>query len=300
MRTGAAPGERDLEGGVGFLRGGARPPVEEVIAFIDAHRDRFSGRADRVGCRADRTVLQIAPSTYYAAKKRPPSARAVRDERAERRRSRRVYDENLFVYGADKVWAQLNTRGHPRGALHRRAADARPGLVGAAGGAGRGCVTTDRDDRLDRPADLVDRQFTAPAPNRLWVADLTYVKTHSGWVYVAFIIDVYSRMVVGWQASTVAALRPRDRRAGDGHLEPPTRRRRPRPGSSITATAACNISRSATPNGSPTNDIVASVGSKGDSYDNALAEIVQRALQVGADLPRKAHGAASTTSSSPP
>ena len=61
--------------------------------------------------------------------------------------------------------------------------------------------TTVGDDTLDRPADLVDRKFTAPAPNRLWVADLTYVKTHSGWVYVAFIVDVFSRMVVGWQAS---------------------------------------------------------------------------------------------------
>ena len=61
--------------------------------------------------------------------------------------------------------------------------------------------TTEGDDRLDRPADLVERQFRAPAPNRLWVADLTYVKTHSGWVYVAFIIDVFSRMIVGWQAS---------------------------------------------------------------------------------------------------
>ena len=68
-------------------------------------------------------------------------------------------------------------------------------------------VTTDGDDGFDRPADLVDRQFAAPAPNRLWVADLTYVKTHAGWVYVAFIIDVFSRMVVGWQASRVAARR---------------------------------------------------------------------------------------------
>jgi len=62
-------------------------------------------------------------------------------------------------------------------------------------------LTTKSDDRLDRPADLVARRFRAPAPNRLWVADLTYVKTHSGWVYVAFIVDVFSRMVVGWQAS---------------------------------------------------------------------------------------------------
>ena len=125
----------------------------------------------------------------------------------------------------------------------------------------------------DRPADLVDREFTAPAPNRLWVADITYVKTHSGWVYVAFVIDVYSRMVVGWQASTVAAIATsRSTRwrwpcgTVNAHGTDLVRR------SSITPTAACNTSAIRYAERLADNDIVASVGSKGDSYDNALAE----------------------------
>ncbi len=88
---------------------------------------------------------------------------------------------------------------------------------------GKTVRTTFGDEATERPADLVDRQFRAPAPNRLWVADLTYVKTHSGWVYVAFIIDVFSRSVVGWQASPIAAHRTGLGRARDGAVGPPRR-----------------------------------------------------------------------------
>jgi putative transposase len=187
----------DLESGVGFLRGGARPPVQEVIAFIDEHRSRFGVEPI---CRVLREHdCGIAPNTYWVAKKRPPSARAERDAELVVE-VHRVFEENLFVYGADKIWAQLNREeiGVARCTVER--------LMRAEGlsGARRGKVfkaTTHSDDRLNRPADLVARKFRAPAPDRLWVADLTYVKTYSGWVYVAFIIDVYSRMIVGWQAS---------------------------------------------------------------------------------------------------
>jgi putative transposase len=144
-------------------------------------------------------VLQFAPSSYYAAKSRPPCARAVRDEQLKVEIAR-VYDENISVYGADKVWTQLN-RGHIRVArctVERLMREL--GLSGARRGKAF-VVTTDSDHAHPRPADLVDRKFRAPAPNRLWVADITYVKTHAGWVYLAFIIDVYSRMIVGWQAS---------------------------------------------------------------------------------------------------
>ena len=144
--------------------------------------------------------------------------------------------------------------------------------------------TTDGDDRLDRPADLVERQFRAPAPNRLWVADLTYVKTHSGWVYVAFIVDVFSRMVVGWQASrslrsdlAIDALEMavfNRRRAGADLSQLIHHSDR---GVQYLSVRYCERLAD--------NDIVASVGSKGDSYDNAMAESLQRALQVGADLP---------------
>jgi putative transposase len=142
---------------------------------------------------------KIAPNTYWVAKRRPPSSRALRDAELVVE-IQRVYDENLFVYGADKIWAQLNRENIRVARCTVERLMRQRGLSGAKRGKAF-TITTVGDDRLDRPADLVARQFRAPAPNRLWVADLTYVKTHTGWVYVAFIIDVYSRMVVGWQAS---------------------------------------------------------------------------------------------------
>ena len=143
---------------------------------------------------------KIAPNSYYAHKKRPASKRALRD--AELRvEIRRVYDANMFVYGAAKIWAQLNAEGIrvARCTVERLMRDM--GLVGNRRGK-TWTVTTDSNHDFERPADLVERQFAAPAPNRLWVADLTYVKTHTGWVYVAFIIDVYARRIVGWKLSS--------------------------------------------------------------------------------------------------
>lgn len=169
-----------------------------MIRFIDENRDRRSGGL-AWGIEPMCRVLQIAPSTYHASKSRPPSPRAVRDAELKPE-VLRVWEQNLAVYGADKVWDQLNKDGITvaRCTIERLMRDL--GLQGCR----RGRVfvrTTVGDETLERPADLVERQFRAPAPNRLWVADLTYVKTHAGWVYVAFIIDVFSRMVVGWQAS---------------------------------------------------------------------------------------------------
>ena len=159
--------------------------------------------------------------------------------------------------------------------------------------------TTEGDDRLERPADLVERQFRAPAPNRLWVADLTYVKTHSGWVYVAFIIDVFSRMIVGWQASrslrsdlAIDALEMavfNRRRAGaDLSRAGPSQR----PGRAISQRALLRTARRQRHRG---------VGRlEGRQLRQRHGRELQRALQVGADLPRRDPGAASTTSSSPP
>jgi putative transposase len=143
---------------------------------------------------------KIAPNTYWVARKRAPSARVMRDEYL-RGEIARVHAENLSVYGADKVWAELNREGIrvARCTVERLMREV--GLSGVRRGRGFK-VTTRSDDRQRRPDDLVDRQFKAPAPNRLWVADLTYVKTHAGWVYAAFIVDVFSRVVVGWQIST--------------------------------------------------------------------------------------------------
>ena len=158
-----------------------------MIAFIDAHRDRFGVEPI---CRVlSEHGCKIAPNTCWVARKRPPSKRSCRDAELVVE-IRRVYADNLSVYGADKVWTQLNREGIrvARCTVER--------LIRAEGlsGTRRGKtfkVTTHADDRQQRPADLVERRFRAPAPNRLWVADLTYVKTHCGWVYVAFIIDVY-------------------------------------------------------------------------------------------------------------
>ena len=161
------------------------------MAFIDAHRDRF-------GVEPICSVLQFAPSTYYAAKKRQPSARALRDAEL-RPEIARVHTENFGVYGADKVWAQLNREGVPVARCTVERLMRGLGLRGVVRGKPK--RTTIADRAADRPRDLVERRFAAEAPNRLWVADLTYVRTWSGFVYVAFIVDVFSRLIVGWQAS---------------------------------------------------------------------------------------------------
>jgi putative transposase len=234
-----------------------------VIAYIDAHRAKFGVEPI---CR----VLQFAPRTYWAAKARPVSARHVRDE-VLKPEIVRVHAENFGVYGADKVWAQLNREGHrvARCTIERLMRDL--GLHGAV--RGKKHRTTITDDLATRPRDLVDRTFTASAPNRLWVADLTYVRTWSGFVYVAFITDVYSRMIVGWQASrslrTDLALDALEQaiwsrqRAGhdlDGLVHHSDR--------GVQYLAVRYTERLAA------NGVINSVGSRGDSYDNALAESI--------------------------
>jgi putative transposase len=212
---------------------------------------------------------QIAPNTYWVAKKRPPSPRALRDA-ALKVEIRRVREQNLDVYGADKIWAQLNREGIrvARCTVERLMRDL--GISGVRRG-NPFKVTTRSDERQHRPDDLVDRKFEAGAPNRLWVADLTYVKTHAGWVYAAFIVDVFSRMVVGWQLSTslradlaIDALemavwnRTRAGQVLDGLVHHSDK--------GVQYLSIRYSERLAA------NDIVASVGSTGDSYDNAMAE----------------------------
>ena len=219
-----------------------------MIAFIDAHRPRFGVEPI---CRVlTEHGCKIAPNTYWVARKRPPSVRAQRDAELVVE-IRRVHAENLFVYGADKVWAQLNREGVRVARCTVERLMRSEGLTGVRRGKAFK-ITTRPDERQQRPADLVERRFKASAPNRLWVADLTYVKTHSGWVYVAFIIDVHSRFIVGWQASrslrSDLAIDALERwPCGTANELVPTSR-----AWSITATAASNISAFATPNGSPT------------------------------------------------
>jgi len=239
-----------------------------VIRFIDEHQDRRTDDGLRWGIEPIAKVLGIAPSTYHAAKKRPPSARAMRDAELKPE-VLRVWEQNLSVYGADKIWDQLNKDGIrvARCTIERLMDDL--GIEGCR----RGRVfvrTTEGDDTLERPADLVQRDFRASAPNRLWVADLTYVKTHTGWVYVAFIIDVFSRMVVGWQASK--SLRA-DLAIDALEMAVATRGRTDNLDQLIHHSdrgvqyLCVRYSERL-----DDNDIVASVGSKGDSYDNALVE----------------------------
>jgi putative transposase len=142
--------------------------------------------------------LKIAPSTYYAALTRRPSQRAIRDEELKEM-IRKIYQENFSVYGAKKVWKQLLRDGVQVGRCRVERLMRDLGLAGAV--RGKTVRTTVSDPAGARAADLVKRQFTAGAPNGLWVADFTYVATWAGTVYVAFAIDVFSRKIVGWRAA---------------------------------------------------------------------------------------------------
>jgi putative transposase len=230
------------------------------VKFITEHQARWGVEPI---CR----VLQVAPSSYYAAITRPASARRRRDEELKAA-IRRVWDEHRQVYGADKVWAQLKREGAPVARCTVERLMRELGLRGVVRGK-TSVRTTVSEAACDRPLDLVARQFRAPAPNRLWVADLTYVKTHSGWVYVAFVVDVCSRFVVGWQASrslrTDLALDALEmalwaRRAVSltGLIHHSDR--------GVQYLAIRYTERLAEAG------VVPSVGSRGDSYDNALAE----------------------------
>jgi putative transposase len=230
------------------------------VRFITEHKDRWGVEPI---CRE----LQVAPSSYYAAIGRPPSARRRRDEMLKAE-IRRVWDEHRRVYGADKVWAQLRREAIPVARCTVERLMRALGLRGVTRGK-PSVRTTIGDEAADRPLDLVARQFRAPAPNRLWVADLTYVKTHSGWVYVAFVVDVCSRYVVGWQVSRSLradlaldalemALWSRRTHEIAGLIHHSDR------GSQYLAIRYTERLAEA--------GAVPSVGSKGDSYDNALAE----------------------------
>lgn len=167
------------------------------MAFVDEHRDEY-------GVEPICKVLPIAPSTYYEQKARkadpgrlPPR---MRRDQMLREEIQRVWDENLQVYGAYKVWRQLNREGHRVARCTIERLMRQMGLQGAK--RGNGFKVTTITGGANRPADLVDRDFTATQPNQLWVADLTYVATWTGFVYVAFVIDVFSRMIVGWRVSS--------------------------------------------------------------------------------------------------
>jgi putative transposase len=172
------------------------------VRFIDEHRhDMIDDREFGVEpiCRVlSEGGRPIAPSTYYAAKARLPCDRVIRDAELLAQ-IRRVHADNYGVYGARKVWRQLRREGiHGARCTVERLMKA-DGLHGVIRGAK--IKTTKPDPKVARPEDLVERQFKAQRPNQLWVVDFTYVATWAGFVYVAFCIDVFSRMITGWRAA---------------------------------------------------------------------------------------------------
>ncbi len=238
-----------------------------MIAFIDENRDAY-------GVEPICETIEIAPATYYEHKRqeREPDRRPVRAKRDEALRPeiQRVFDDNYKVYGVRKVWIQLKREGFVVAKCTVRRLMRQMGLQGATRGKAF-TVTTIPDELLARPQDLVERDFTADAPNRLWIADITYVKTHAGFVYVAFVADVFSRRIVGWRASksletglALDALEQAiwDRLDGDpdGLIHHSDR------GSQYLSIRYTERLADA--------GIEPSVGSVGDSFDNAMAETI--------------------------
>jgi transposase InsO family protein len=236
-----------------------------MVRFIDQHRDTY-------GVEPICAVLPIAPSTYFlrTAQQQDATKRSARAQRDGDLRTaiQRVWAEHEHVYGPRKVWRQLRREGiwAARCTVERLMRDL--GLRGTVRGRAWK-ITTQADSAATRPADLVDRQFVATRPNQLWVADFTYVATWRGFVYVAFVIDVFARRIVGWRVS--ASLRTDfvldaleqaiyDRRdAGVTDLVHHSDR-----GTQYLSMRYTERLAEA--------GIAPSVGSRGDSYDNALAE----------------------------
>lgn len=235
-----------------------------MIAFIDEHRQSW-------GVEPICAVLPIAPATYYQHKawEADPDSRPDRQKTDETfsKQIRGVWEENKKVYGAKKVWLQLKREGVAIGRCTVERLMKIMGLEGVVRGKSK--RTTIPSDTDPQPLDLVRRDFRAARPNQLWVADFTYVATWAGWVYVAFVIDVFSRMIIGWRVATsmctslvLDALEQAlwARRLSGGLIHHSDR------GSQYLSIAYSERLAEA--------GIEASVGSVGDAYDNALAETI--------------------------
>lgn len=234
--------------------------------FIDEHRDVH-------GVEPICKVLQIAPSGYrrHAAQQREPHRRCARAQRDDTLvpQIERVWQANMQVYGADKVWRQLAREGTVVARCTVERLMRRQGLQGVR--RGKVVRTTISDNKAPCPLDKVNRQFRAERPNQLWVSDFTYVSTWQGWLYVAFVIDVFARRIVGWRVSssmhTDFVL---------DALEQALYARQPERDSSLvhhsdrgSQYVSIRYSERLAEAG-----VDPSVGSKGDSYDNALAETI--------------------------
>jgi putative transposase len=215
--------------------------------------------------------VPIAPSTFYDQVHREPSRRQSRDE-VLKREIARIHTANYGVYGARKVWLTLNRKGIPVARCTVERLMAELGLAGAV--RGKATKTTIADPTAARPADLVGRRFAPPAPNRLWVADLTYVSTWSGFAYVAFVTDAYARRILGWRvAATMTTTMVLDSieqaiwtRQQEGVLDLKDVVHHTDRGSQYTSIRFSERLAEA--------GIQPSVGAVGSSYDNALAETI--------------------------
>ena len=236
-----------------------------MAAFIDEHRSVY-------GVEPICAMLPIAPSTYYEhrARERDPGRRPDREKRDETLREaiRRVWNENFAVYGAKKVWRQLRREGMDVARCTVERLMRALGLRGTVRGRAFR-VTTEADLGARRPPDLVKREFRADRPNQLWVADLTYVATWSGFVYVAFVIDVFARSIVGWRVSrSLRSDLALDALEQALHARAPAEALVHHSDRGVQYLSIRYTERLAEAG------IERSVGSIGDSYDNALAETV--------------------------
>ena len=231
-----------------------------MVAYIDENRSEF-------GVEPICEVLPIAPSSYYAAKSRPPSARARRDATLVPQLVA-LWRANYSVYGAHKLWRAARRAGLDVG---RDQVARLMRLAGIEGARRRRRVRTTRPaEGASRPADLVERDFTATEPNKLWVCDLTYVATWAGVAYVCFIVDAFSRMIVGWRVAAhmrtemVLDALEMARASRGAHL------------GGLVAHSDAGGQFTSVRWGERLAELgaVPSVGSVGDSYDNALAETV--------------------------
>ena len=226
--------------------------------------------------------LQVAPSTYYEHFGKAPSARERRDEYLLGE-IRRVHAHNYGVYGARKVWLQLNREGIGVARCTVERLMRADGLHGAVRGKTK--RTTIADPAAERARDLVNRNFAPTAPDRLWVADMTYVSTWSGWVYVAFVVDAYARRILGWRCGTTMSTQ-----LVLDALEQAVWTRQ-RAGATVNSVVAHTDRGSQYVSIRYTErlaqaGIAASVGTVGDSYDNALAETINGLYKTELIKPR--------------
>ncbi|WP_152022122.1 IS3-like element IS6110/IS987 family transposase [Mycobacterium tuberculosis] len=261
----------------GFLRGRARPASTLITRFIADHQGHREGPdglrwgVELICTQLTELGVPIAPSTYYDHINREPSRRELRDGELKEHISR-VHAANYGVYGARKVWLTLNREGIEVARCTVERLMTKLGLSGTTRGKAR--RTTIADPATARPADLVQRRFGPPAPNRLWVADLTYVSTWAGFAYVAFVTDAYARRILGWRvASTMATSMVLDAieqaiwtRQQEGVLDLKDVIHHTDRGSQYTSIRFSERLAEA--------GIQPSVGAVGSSYDNALAETI--------------------------